>query len=227
MQIYEMAMGDVNGNFTTVLERAFVNLKDNRLPPVGFSTSHYAYDTVKIVGDALSDADFNKVNGAQGSGKDKLHYHIPLHGASGNFEIAAAVYYQTLPPRFLQEMFSYNGQFIDSFKQMYQGANKQPVLIAHTALDTTYTVSGVAPAKAPSGVKVFPMPSTDGRVVVEGNGHPLTRIEIWDAAGRKVKDITPEGSRTAVQLQLPDAAGVYYMNIESGRNSWVKKVIRD
>jgi hypothetical protein len=228
VQIYEMAMGDVNSNFTTVLERAFVNLKDNRLPPAGFTTSHYAYDTAKIVGDALTDADFNKVNGVQGSGKDKLHYHIPLHGASGNFEIAAAVYYQTLPPRFLQEMFSYNGQFIDSFKQMYQGADKQPVLIAHAELDTTYTVSGVGGAKLPAEVRVFPVPSRNGNVVVESNhGQKLSRIEVWDAAGRKVKDITLDGTRHSIPLQLPDAAGIYYLRIESGRNAWVKKVIRD
>ena len=38
VQIYEMVMGDVNGDVTTVLERAVVPLKDNRLVPRGFST---------------------------------------------------------------------------------------------------------------------------------------------------------------------------------------------
>ncbi|MEZ4739486.1 MAG: multiheme c-type cytochrome [Flavobacteriales bacterium] len=44
-QIYEMVMGDVNGNKTTVLERAMSPLKDNRLTPLGFTTSHQSYDT--------------------------------------------------------------------------------------------------------------------------------------------------------------------------------------
>jgi hypothetical protein len=35
-QIYEMVMGDVNGQFTTVLMRGYAPLKDNRLPPIGF-----------------------------------------------------------------------------------------------------------------------------------------------------------------------------------------------
>ena len=42
-QIYEMVMGDVNSNFTSVLERAAVLLKDNRLPPLGFTTQHNVY----------------------------------------------------------------------------------------------------------------------------------------------------------------------------------------
>jgi hypothetical protein len=32
-QIYELVMGDVNSNFTSVLERASVILKDDRIPP--------------------------------------------------------------------------------------------------------------------------------------------------------------------------------------------------
>lgn len=45
VQIYEMVMGDVNGDVTTVLERAYNLLKDNRLVPLGFTTTHPVYDT--------------------------------------------------------------------------------------------------------------------------------------------------------------------------------------
>ena len=47
-QIYEMIMGDVNGNKTTVLERSASSLKDNRIPPAGFTTTYSTYDTCKI-----------------------------------------------------------------------------------------------------------------------------------------------------------------------------------
>ncbi|MBK7084529.1 MAG: hypothetical protein IPH53_07620 [Flavobacteriales bacterium] len=43
-------MGDVNGDVTTVLERAASTINDNRLVPQGFSTAHYAYDTTRIEG---------------------------------------------------------------------------------------------------------------------------------------------------------------------------------
>ncbi|MBP9789499.1 MAG: hypothetical protein KBD57_03070, partial [Bacteroidia bacterium] len=59
-QIYEIVMGDVNGDYTSVLERAAIVLKDNRLPPIGFTNSHSTYDTCVISADANADADFNK-----------------------------------------------------------------------------------------------------------------------------------------------------------------------
>ena len=43
-QIYEIVMGDVNSNFTSLLERAAVLLKDNRLPPLGFTCLLYTSD---------------------------------------------------------------------------------------------------------------------------------------------------------------------------------------
>ena len=59
-QIYEMVMGDVNGDKTTVLERAKIPLKDNRLTPLGFSTSHPTYDTTLVAGVPATDIDFNR-----------------------------------------------------------------------------------------------------------------------------------------------------------------------
>jgi hypothetical protein len=47
-QIYEMVPGDVNGNFTNVLERGDVALKDNRLTPQGFRLDDPVYDTTRI-----------------------------------------------------------------------------------------------------------------------------------------------------------------------------------
>ena len=100
-QIYELVPGDVSSNFTSVLERASVLLKDNRLPPLGFTTSSPVYDTVKISGDALADADFNKVASVEGSGVDWVHFAVPLAGAVGNINIKSKVYYQSVPPKWV------------------------------------------------------------------------------------------------------------------------------
>ena len=80
IQIYEMILGDENSDLTTVIERADHSLKDNRIPPEGFVTTFSSYDTIKIVGDALNDPDFNKNGNNEGSGRDEVHYHIPLSG---------------------------------------------------------------------------------------------------------------------------------------------------
>ncbi|MBK7965637.1 MAG: hypothetical protein IPK10_10370 [Bacteroidetes bacterium] len=133
-QIYEMVMGDVNGNKTTVLERAFAPLKDNRIPPRGFTTLHSAYDTCAIVGDALNDLDFNKTAGLEGKGHDIIHYHLPLGGYSGNLSVEVKVFYQTLPPAFLDEMKTFSSAEIDTFLSMYANANKSPFLVKSDSL---------------------------------------------------------------------------------------------
>ena len=68
VQIYELVPGDVNGNFTNVLERGFMPLKDNRLTPQGFKTTDPVYDTTRIA-NIGQDPDFNRnIDGSEGSG---------------------------------------------------------------------------------------------------------------------------------------------------------------
>ncbi len=107
LQIYEMVMGDVNGNRTTVLERAKTPLKDNRLTPLGFTTTHISYDTTLIAGVPASDIDFNRYsNGTEGSGSDIVHFHVPMYGHSGLIRVVSRVWYQSAPPRYMDEMFA-------------------------------------------------------------------------------------------------------------------------
>ena len=227
VQIYEMIMGDVNGNITTVLERADVELKDNRLPPAGFSTSHYAYDTARIVGEALTDPDFNYSGITEGSGRDIVHYHIPLRGHTGAVNVSAAVYYQTIPPRWFNEMFAYSSTYIDSFKAMYQTADKSPVLIAHDSLTSVIIPSGIT-AISKDEWKVFPVPSFNGEVFVQNiNQHFVSKLEIWDASGRKVKELMVGKNESQFSITLPDATGIYWLRIQCGAQSVVKKLVRE
>ena len=68
VQVHELVAVDVTGAPTNVLERAAGSAKDNRLLPLGFSLDHPAYDTTRVEGQALSDADFTENAGA---GKDQ------------------------------------------------------------------------------------------------------------------------------------------------------------
>ena len=143
VQIYELVLGDVNGDFTTVLERSHMALKDNRLPPLGFTTTHEVYDTTRIYGNALTDADFNIENGVEGSGKDIVHYHIPMNGYSGLATVSAKVFYQALPPKWMAPMFAESTPEIDTFRQMFYESDNTPVLVASEIVDSVniHTVS--------------------------------------------------------------------------------------
>ena len=174
VQIYELVMGDVNGNVTTVLVRAEQPIKDNRLPPRGVSQSHPAYDTTRIAGAALWDTDFNKENGMEGSGSDIVHYHVylskqePLH-------VSARVFYQSTPPKWMDEMFAVSTPEIDLFRTMFDAADRSPVLIKEAMGFFSPPVSAKSVKKTKGQfVRLHPTPSADGRIHVQSTqGHDV------------------------------------------------------
>ncbi|MBK6832154.1 MAG: hypothetical protein IPG92_16115 [Flavobacteriales bacterium] len=134
VQIYELVMGDVNGNVTTVLERAKDPIKDNRLTPIGFSTTHPSYDTTRIAGVPGTDTDFNHNSIGEGSGSDVVHYHVPVTSFTGDLRAFARIYYQPVPPGWNAEMFSQSGTQIDAFRDMLEASDRSPTLVASDSL---------------------------------------------------------------------------------------------
>ena len=45
---------------------------------------------------------------------DIVHFHVPLNGAVGPFRVITSLYYQSVPPNWLDEMFTLNSAEIDS-----------------------------------------------------------------------------------------------------------------
>ncbi len=224
-QIYEMIMGDVNNNKTTVLERAANLLKDNRLVPAGFTTSHYAYDTVKIDNDALADIDFNKnTSGIQGNGKDIVHYHIPSNGYSGIVNVYAKIYYQSVPPGWLQEMFSFSTALIDTFKSMYQAADKTPFLCVSSELLNIQLPSGTGSNLDGNSIIVFPSPASNGIISIKGNG--IESYEIYSSDGKLILKAVAKNPSLVSGIQLPDQSGIYFIKIKSTAAVVVKKIMR-
>lgn len=225
VQIYEFVIGDVEGNFTTVLERAHIALKDNRLPPLGFTKSHTAYDTTKIYGNALNDADFNYDSlGVEGSGSDIIRYHFPLKGYSGLINISAKVFYQALPPKWMKPMFDENTPEIDTFRTMYENADLSPVMIASQQLDSIY-VQGVGTNDIVDAnwFTIFPNPTEDGQVFILKNENvEIFEIKIYDALGRLVQTINNEVSH----IQLPSNDGLFVLDIRTEKGRVIRKVIR-
>jgi hypothetical protein len=225
-QIYELVMGDVNYNFTSVLERAANLLKDDRIPPAGFTTMHYAYDTALISNDALSDADFNKVSGVEGSGVDIVHYHVPLASAAGNVTVHARVYYQSVPPKWVDELLAYNSAEIDSFRNMFSNADQSPVLIASDSIVNIALTTD--PQQKSHGLKVYPTVSAEGKVFVEvPPGSYIIKIEVFNSGGSLVINQESSPGSTINSIFLPREQSVYLMKIKTDKGIFYRKVVRE
>ena len=224
-QIYEMVIGDVNNNKTTVLERAANVLKDNRLVPNGFTTSHYSYDTAKIDNEALADADFNKnTSGVEGNGKDIIHFHIPTNGYDGTVNVYTKVFYQSVPPGWLQEMFSYSTELIDTFKSMYQSADKTPVMCVSKELLNLQLPSSIENANNSNSISVFPSPTTSGLITIKGIG--IVSFEIYSSDGKLISTGNGKNSNLISDLMLPYEKGIYYIKVLSSTGTNIFKVLR-
>jgi hypothetical protein len=224
VQIYELVTGDVNDNYTSVLERGKSALKDNRLVPQGFSINDEVYDTTKIVGHALSDIDFNHNElGEEGNGADILHFHLPNNNYKGRLSVQARVWYQSISPKFVNPMFDYSSPEIDSFKLMFEEQDNAPVLVAEVILDSVYvTPVAVKETDNQSLVSIFPNPTINGKVkVVTSNNAPILRIKAFNSQGKLVSQ-----SRTR-DLTLPEEKGIYLIVVETKRGKIVKKVLRE
>lgn len=221
-QIYEMVMGDVNGNKTTVLERAKNPLKDNRLTPLGFTTSHFAYDTTMIAGVPATDIDFNRdAQGIEGSGSDVVHYHVPMNGHVGLITVEVKVWYQTAPPRYMEEMFQYNTAEIDAWRSMYQTTPPVPTLVKSIELtDLSVAIDDLREL----GVRIFPNPVHDGLLKIEGLSDRVLSVEVYDLRGAVVAKQTPAGQRS-MQVRLPATAATYVVVVRTRDRAYVQRVV--
>ena len=154
--IYELVLGDVNGDPTTVLERAHEHLKDNRLTPRA-CTSHTVYDTTAIVGQALLDPNFNWDEEEEGTGGDIVTYLLP-EGWSENtaLTVECNVWYQSLPPKWVAPTLAIEGDsLIDGFRQLYAEFAPTPERIASLTfteswLQLSLTGSPCRPSRTPA-----------------------------------------------------------------------------
>ena len=212
--IYELVLGDVNGDPTTVLERAHEHLKDNRLTPRGFSTQHVVYDTTAIVGGAFNDPNFNlNSEGEEGTGGDEVTYLLPEGWEEAStLTIECTVWYQSMPPKWVAPMLQIEGDsLIDGFRELYAEFVPTPERIA-TVTFTESTI-GVAEA-APIALSAYPNPSRgEGVTIVQSEDRPLGRYQLVNATGKLIEQGNCPQPR--LRLQLP-ASGRYTLRTESG-----------
>lgn len=223
VQIYELAMGDINADLTTVLEYAYQPLKDNRIPPKGFVIDHLSYDTIPIVGEALNDPDFNKETDEEGTGIDNVYYTISGDVInSGGFIVNVKVNYLSVPRKWLDEMFEHQSDAIDSFKAMYEQADGTPYLIKESEI---FVIVEDIEERDKFIFSVYPNPTTD--VVNIETDSPLNIVEIYGVDGKMVERVEANGKQS-LKIELPQKSGTYVVKLvlEDGRKA-TRKVIRN
>jgi len=134
--IYESVLGDVNQDITHVLLNARQYLKDNRIPPQGWTLANQHTNPVDInikddgiVGQAVSDADFATGSDitAGSDGTDTLTYQVDITGGTAPYTIEAELLYQTIKPSFVEALHADDPEhgiegdsYVRRFKFMYQ-----------------------------------------------------------------------------------------------------------
>jgi hypothetical protein len=117
--IYETVLGDTNANITHVLLHADTYLKENRIPPQGFTNSQAdAIETQTLPAGVNGDADFNAINNQEGSGSDTVHYRVAVAGQTGPYTVEAMLHYQAIQPSFVNSLHADAGK-VNRFKVMY------------------------------------------------------------------------------------------------------------
>jgi hypothetical protein len=224
VQIYEMNMGDVNGNFTTLLERGDRYLKDNRLPPLGFTNQHSTYDTVRIVGDAENDLDFNRSGPTQGTGKDIVHYKIGLNGYTGSIKVTAKVYYQTVPPEWLSEMRMVDAPEIASFLNMFDASDNRPNLVAADSLDEVLNPLNTDALSVKPPV-FYPNPTFAASGINLQFANKPESMKLFSLTGQEMPVSWKKTSSNLWHISLPNATGVFILQVESKGKKYNQRIL--
>jgi len=117
--IYETVLADTNGDITHVLLHADSYLKENRIPPKGFTNDRAkSIEPQTLPAGVNGDADFNVLNNQDGSGSDTAHYRVAVAGQAGPYRVEAKLYYQAIQPSFVNSLHADAGK-VNRFKVMY------------------------------------------------------------------------------------------------------------
>lgn len=239
VQIYEGVMIDVDGNVTNRLLRASQFIKDNRIPPMGFTSTHASYDTTKIYGNAFADPNFNKQNGSEGSGSDIVTYKIPAN-TNTNYKITAQICFQSIKPKVAEYLAGINEPDVNQFISMYNQNPNLPFIMKSvernfiTGIDDKYNLSNYFsleqnypnPFNPITKIK-YTIPNS---VLAKGN-NIKTELKIYDLLGNEIATIVNESQPAGTYEVLFNSSdykitsGVYFYKLIAGEYSAVKKFV--
>jgi len=149
--IYETVMKDSNGHITHVLLHSASYLKDNRIPPQGFTNDRAdSIEPQTRPAGTGGDGDFNVSNSQEGSGTDTVHYRIAANGQNAPYSIEARLLYQAIQPAFVLSMHSDDPR-VDRFKTMVQDNPPDVEVLASSSVTSTSSPGGGSDSGGSSG----------------------------------------------------------------------------
>ena len=121
--VYEMSALDPEGKPTTYLTKMVERRKDNRLLPKGWDPKGPHVSDTGPVGIG-ADVDFT-------GGGDVVHFEVPLPAAiEGKLQVVAHLYYQTVPPAWVDSLRGIAAEECERFVRYYDAADKTPERVA-------------------------------------------------------------------------------------------------
>ncbi len=233
VQIYELVIADVTGAPTNLLERAAYTLKDNRLPPLGFTTNHPVYDTTAVVGAEVEAdmlfGDFNRTeDGAEGSGADRIRYEmaLPADWPEGlTPEVEVKVWYQAMPPRWVASMFETEAPAIADFEGLYWDY-AAPDLVTAQVTTPINLAGGTELDGDASSFAVFPNPVASGEALtLKGWSSEEPVACTWfDAQGKVLKRQLVAGHQPTLMVPSDWPPGLYHLQL--GRGPALRLIVR-
>lgn len=232
VQVYEGVFVNDEQQVTYTLLRAAEYIKDNRLPPVGFITTHPSYDSVKIVGNANDDTNFNKYGTYQGgTGGDSVTYLIPALPNTA-YTITAEVCYQTVKTQLVDHIRPINNGDINRFVNMYDALPNIPFIMKQEVLDfiTTDVEEENSLVKEFSLEQNYPNPFNPITSIQYAIGsRQFVTLKIYDLLGNEMTTLVNK-EQLAGNYEVEFSAdgltsGIYLYKLQAGEFSQVRKMI--
>ena len=192
-QVYESVMEDTDGEVTARLLRAAAYRKDNRLPPAGFTSAAVQNDTMGVKGAALSDPDFNNIDGSGNTGGDVVHYAVPVNAADGPFTATVEMCYQSIKPIFIENLKRHDIPDVNRMVDYHDNSSGKVAVIRRIALSTDVnSVDALPDGRAIAALESWPSPLSIARGTDAQLGWTLERparavsVELYTLLGRRV-----------------------------------------
>jgi hypothetical protein len=188
VQVYQSLMMDVDNKVTYTLLRAADFIKDNRIPPEGFTKSGPGYDSTAIIGLADEDPNFND----NGSGIDTVTYKISGLNNSQSYTINVKIYYQSLSPRFVEDLWQYDTPEVARFKSFYQDTPNYPLVLDSLSLfisnPTSIEENKAIEPNDPVLVSAYPNPfNPEITINVSVKNPGVLSMDIYNILGEQIR----------------------------------------
>ncbi len=233
VQVYEGIFSDVNNQITYSLLKASHYIKDNRIPPIGFITTHPSYDSTKIVGDANDDSNFNRYGTYQGgTGGDSVTYVVQVL-PNLNYRATVEICYQSVKPQLVDHIRNIVNYDVNKFVTMYDALPNLPFIMKHEVLDIVSEVKDENYLLNNFSLEQnFPNPfnpTTKIEYSIPTGVRNLVTLKVYDILGNEVAKLVDEykpAGRYEVTFDASKlSSGIYFYKLNAGNFIETKKMI--